>query len=98
MPAGRSVGSTGIHSTSILITNITSGTAGATPLNVPPVGTVMNFIDFGDGFGITDSVMPQGGVDVAAFQFVTGLGNIPLLPSIVPANRPEVEYFNPFLV
>jgi hypothetical protein len=87
----------GIHSKSILITKVTSGKVGATPLDVPPVGTVMNFIDFGNGFGIADSVIPQGGVDVAAFQFVTALGNIPLLPSIVPANRPEVVYVNPFI-
>ena len=88
----------GIHSKSILITKVTSGSEGATPLNVPPVGTVMNFIDMGNGFGFADSVIPQKGVDVAAFQFVTPLGNIPLLPSIVVANHPTVDYFNPFLV
>jgi hypothetical protein len=62
------------------------------------VGTVMNFIDFGNGFGISDSVIPQKATNLNSFQFVTPLGNIPLLPSIVPATHPEVEYTNPFLV
>jgi hypothetical protein len=88
----------GIHSKSILITKVNEGTTGTTPLNVPPVGTVMNFIDFGNGFGISDSVIPQKATNLNSFQFVTPLGNIPLLPSIVPATHPEVEYTNPFLV
>lgn len=88
----------GIHSTAILITNVTSGTVGTTPLNVPPVGTVMNFIDFGGyGFGIADSVIPQNGTNLNSFQFVTPLGNIPLLPSISLATHPEVVYTNPFI-
>ena len=90
-------GTTGTHSKAILITKVTSGDVGTTPLTVPPVGTVMNFIDFGNGFGITDSVIPQNGVNLNSFQFTTLLGNIPLLPSIVPTNHPEVEYTNPFV-
>ena len=90
-------GGTGTHSKAILITKVTSGDVGATPLTVPPVGTVMNFIDFGNGFGITDSVIPQNGVNLNSFQFTTLLGNIPLLPTIIPANHPEVEYTNPFV-
>lgn len=87
---------TGTQSKAILITNVTSGEVGGTPLNVPPVGTVMNFIDFGTGFGITDSVMPQSGVNVNSFQITTPFGNIPLLPTILPAVHPEYVYTNPF--
>lgn len=87
----------GIHSTAILITNVTSGTPGTTPLNVPPVGTVMNFIDFGNGFGVADSVIPQKATNLNSFQLVTPLGNIPLLPSISLATHPEVVYVNPFI-
>lgn len=89
--------STNTRSKAILITNVTSGDVGSTPLNVPPVGTVMNFIDFGNGFGITDTVIPGNGVDVNAFQFTTLFGNIPLLPTIIPVTHPEVEYYNPFV-
>ncbi|MFN8071546.1 MAG: hypothetical protein U0R66_07010 [Mycobacterium sp.] len=88
--------STGVHSKSILVTKVTSGDVGTTPLNVPPVGTVMNFIDFSGGFGIADSVIPQKGTNLNSFQFVTPFGNIPLLPSISLATHPEVEYTNPF--
>lgn len=88
--------STGTQSKAILITNVTSGEVGGTPLTIPPVGTVMNFIDFGNGFGITDSVLPQTGVNVNSFQITTPLGNIPLLPTILPAVHPEYVYTNPF--
>ncbi len=88
--------STGVHSKSILITKVTSGDVGSTPLNVPPVGTVMNFIDFSGGFGIADSVIPQKGTNLNSFQFVTPFGNIPLLPSISLAAHPDVTYTNPF--
>jgi hypothetical protein len=88
--------STGPHSKAILITKVTSGDVGTTPLNVPPVGTVMNFIDFSNGFGISDSTIPQNATNIASFQFTTPLGNIPLLPSIMLATHPEVKYTSPF--
>ena len=89
----------GIHSKSILITNITEGTAGTTPLNVPSVGTVMNFIEFGNsGFGVVDSVIPQNGTNVNSFMFVSPFGNTPLLPSISVASHPVVTYTNPFVI
>ncbi len=81
--------STGTHSKAILITKVTSGEVGATPLTVPPVGTVMNFIDFGNGLGISDTVIPQNGVNLNSFQFTTPLGNIPLLPTVLPASPPR---------
>ena len=68
----------GVHSKSILVTKGDVGRWGTTPLNVPPVGTVMNFIDFSGGFGIADSVIPQKGTNLNSFQFVTPFGNIPV--------------------
>ena len=88
----------GIHAKSILITNVTSGTPGTTPLNVPPVGTVMNFIDFGSGFGVVDSVIPGKTTNVNSFAFVTPLGITPLLPSLSLATHPAVDYVDPYVI
>lgn len=89
----------GAHGRAILITNVREGTPGSTPLNVPPVGTVLNFIYLDYGFGFSDAVIPQPLGDLNAFQFVTPFGNIPLLPLPLPVfDRQPVDYVNPFLI
>jgi len=89
----------GVHSKSLLITDVRSGKTGGTPFEVPPVGSVVNFTYFTGGFGLTDTVLQLAGFDLNALSIVTPLAPIPLLPLPLPAwNRPPVEYFNPFLV
>jgi hypothetical protein len=82
----------GIRSESLLITNVT-GTAGTGDAEVPPVGSLFNFVDFGNGFGIGKSVMPTATSDVSRFELVTPLGGIPLLPLNIPVrNRTDVDF------
>lgn len=90
----------GIHSKSLLITDVTAGRTGSTVFDVPPIGSVLNFIFFAGGFGLTDAVVPLGSLfNLNALNIVTPIGMIPLLPLPVPVgSRPPVEYFNPFLV
>lgn len=89
---------TGVHSKSILITDVTSGTAGASPLAIPPVGSVMNFVDFGTGLGFADSVIPlTPKINLNSWQLVTPIANIPLLPSPWLNTTPAVDYFDPFV-
>lgn len=88
----------GVHSQSILITEVTSGTAGSSPLQVPAVGTVMNFVDSGAGIGFSDSVTPlTPNINLNSWQLVTPFFNIPLLPSILLNFQPAVDYYDPFV-
>ena len=83
----------GIRSESLLITNVNTGTAGTGATEVPSVGSLFNFVDFGNGFGIGKSVMPTPTSDVARFELVTPLGGIPLLPLTIPVrNRTDVDF------
>ncbi len=69
----------GIHSEALLVTKVTTGTAGTAMGNVAPVGSVFNVVTFGhSGFGFMQSVMPTPSRDVKRFVLVTPLGNIPL--------------------
>ena len=89
----------GVKSQALLITNVRSGNVGLGPSDIPPVGTTMTFTYFGNGLGYADAVIPQKGFDVNAFSIQTILGEIPLFPAFIPnPNRPEINYFNPFLV
>jgi len=86
----------GIRSESLLITNVTGGTAGTGAGNVAPVGSLFNFVYFGNGFGIGKSVMPTPTGDVSRFKLITPLGDIQLLPLITPAGtRTDVSFFDP---
>jgi hypothetical protein len=89
-PAGTKIGSfdanvttqkekAGTTSVGVLVTKDTSGTAGATAGEVPPVGSTFNFVYFGDsGFGTVYSAIPSPSGDVVSYEFVTPVGNIPL--------------------
>lgn len=86
----------GIRSESLLITNVTDGATGTGAGEVPPVGSLFNFVDFGHGFGIGKSVMPTPTSDVSRFKLITPLGNIPLLPLTIPVrNRTPVDFYYP---
>ena len=83
----------GIRSESLLITKVNGGTAGTGATEVPPVGSLFNFVDFGNGFGIGKSVMPTPTSDVSRFELITPLGTIPLLPLTIPVrNRTDVNF------
>jgi hypothetical protein len=86
----------GIRSESLLITKVTGGTAGTGAGDVAPVGSLFNFVYFGNGFGIGKSVMPTPTGDVSRFKLITPLGDIQLLPLITPAGtRTDVSFFDP---
>ncbi len=87
----------GIRSNALLITNVTDGTAGTGTGDVAPVGSVLNFVNFGNGFGTAQSVTPTATGDVSLFNVTTPLGSIPLLPYYAPVpTRTEVDFFDPF--
>jgi hypothetical protein len=88
----------GIRSEALLITNVTEGTAGTGAGDVAPVGSLFNFVYFGNGgFGTSQSVMPTPKGDVSRFKLVTPLGDIPLPPLITPVRpRTDINFFDPY--
>jgi hypothetical protein len=87
----------GIRSEALLITNVTEGTAGTGAGDVAPVGSLFNFVYFGNGFGVGKSVMPTPTGDLSRFKLITPLGDIPLLPLITPTRpRTDVNFYSPF--
>jgi hypothetical protein len=69
----------GIHSKAILITSVTQGTAGTGVEDVPPVGSIFNFVYLGQtGLGIAQSVIPTSSGDLISFKIITPSGDIPL--------------------
>lgn len=104
-PSGAKVGSVdadvskqwdlfGIHSEAILITRVAPGSSG----EVPPVGSVFNFVSSGDsGFGAAHSVVPLASEDLTSFKLVTPWGDIPMPSTLRPArSRTDATYFSPF--
>jgi len=87
------------YSAAVLVTNVTSGTAGTDPGDVPPVGSVFNFIYYGDsGLGTAYSAKPSQSGDVISYTFPTPVGNIPLFTTYDAAEGlPGYSFFNPFL-
>lgn len=89
----------GIHTQAVMVTNVTEGTAGTGDGDVPPVGSVFNYVYFGDsGFGTVQSVIPGPTNDLISFKLLTPLGVVPLYSLRKPAvNRTEVHFADPFL-
>ena len=89
----------GNHSVAVLVTNITAGTAGTAAGNVPPVGSVIDFLYYGNsGFGTVYSAMPSPSGDVISYKFVTPFGAIPLYTTYnAAAGLTDKSFFNPFL-
>ena len=86
-----------IYSKAILVTNVTAGTIGTGPGDMPPVGSQFNFLYFGDtGFGLFYSAVPSDTGDIVTFKIVTPFGDIP-----IPARYDAIkglegaEYVNP---
>lgn len=89
----------GIRSEALLITNVTRGTPGTAAKDVPPVGSVFNFVYLGhSGFGTAQSVMPSPSSDLISVKVVTPLGDIPLYSAHhAAAERTAVSFFDPFV-
>ena len=88
----------GIRSQAVLVTNVTRGVSGTARGDVPPVGSVFNFVSLRDSrFGTVQSVMPKPSSDVRTFAFVTPLGNVPVFRARkwVP-DRIDISFLDPF--
>ena len=85
----------------ILITKVTSGSAGVLPWNVPPVGSVFNFRQpYGISLGFSDfySSIPTPLGSIVVYQTVTPFGVIPnLLPNDLSKGLSDVDFVNPFV-
>lgn len=90
----------GIHTQAVMVTKVTDGTAGTGDDDVPPVGSVFNYVYFGNsGFGTIQSVIPGPTSDLISFKLITPLGNFPLYALRKPAvGRTDVTFFDPFPV
>ncbi|MCB0932284.1 MAG: hypothetical protein KDB71_10340 [Mycobacterium sp.] len=89
----------GIQSHVLLITNVTDVAAGVDPGDVPPVGSVFNFVRPGQGgFGTAHSVVPGASGDLVSFKLLTPLGAV-VFPStrIARNDRADVSFFDPFV-
>lgn len=88
----------GIHSKALLVTRVAEGSAGSGPDEIPPPGSVFNFLTSGDsGFKSAHAVIPSPFGDTTSFEIATARGEIPLPSSNVPAAaRTKVTFFSPF--
>ncbi|MGV1087259.1 MAG: hypothetical protein ACOYBX_04695 [Mycobacterium sp.] len=88
----------GNYSQALLVTHVTDGTPGTNPGDVPPVGSVFNYVYFGNsGFGTYNSAMPSSSGAKTSFKFLTPLIDFPTwstydasagLTGVVFADRP----------
>ncbi len=68
----------GVHSQALLVTNVADGTVGTAPGDVPPVGSVFDYVYLGNtGFGTFYSAMPSSSGAVTTFKLLTPLVDIP---------------------
>jgi len=88
----------GNYSQALLVTKVTDGTAGTTPGDVPPVGSLINYVYVGNsGFGTYYSSMPSGSGAKVSFKFLTPLIDIPTWSTYnASAGMSGVAFFNPF--
>lgn len=88
----------GIHSQSILVTKVTDGAAGTAPGQVPPVGSVFDYVYFGKGgFGTYYSSMPDGSGAAVSFKVLTPLIDFPTWSTYnASAGLAGVSFFDPF--
>jgi hypothetical protein len=88
----------GNYSQALLVTKVTDGTAGTTPGDVPPVGSLISYVYVGNsGFGTYYSSMPSGSGAKVSFKFLTPLIDIPTWSTYnASAGMSSVSFFNPF--
>lgn len=94
----------GIRSQAILVTNVTEGTAGTASGEIPPVGSIFNYVYFGDtGLGTYYSVMPTSSTNpssgyVTSYKLMTPLFDIPFFTRYnAAASLTDVTYYDPFI-
>lgn len=89
----------GIHSQAILVTDVTEGTAGIASGNVPPAGSMFNYVylgtsNFGTGYF---SLMAPSGTRIR-YRFLTPIINLPTWSRYdASAGLSDVELFTPFV-
>ncbi len=92
----------GGNATAILVTKVTSGSAGVLPWNVPPVGSVFNARQaYGVDLGFSDfySSIPTVLGDLVTYETVTPFGVIPLfLPNYLSAGLSDAVFVDPYAV
>lgn len=88
----------GIYSQSILVTKVTDGAAGTSAGDVPPVGSIINYVYLGNsGFGTYYSSMPSALGGKTSFKFLTPLIDIPTWSTYnASAGLTDVEFYSPF--
>lgn len=88
----------GIHSHAILVTRHTSGVPGTAAGDVPPVGSLINLVYFGNsGFGTYYSALPSPSGTKVSFRFLTPLIDIPTWSTYdATAGLSSVSFADPF--
>lgn len=89
----------GIRSQSVMVTNVTSGTPGIATGDVPPVGSIFDYVYFGrSGFGTFYSSMPSPSGNKITFKFLNPLIDIPTWSTYnASAGLTGVSFFDPFV-
>jgi hypothetical protein len=88
----------GGYSQALLVTKVTDGTAGTNAGDVPPVGSVFDYVSFGNtGFGTYYAAIPSPSGDVTTFKLVTPLMDIPLFTNYNASKDPsDYTFYDPF--
>ncbi|MGY4709197.1 hypothetical protein ACXDF8_06515 [Mycolicibacterium sp. CBM1] len=88
----------GTYSQAILVTKVTSGTAGTDAGDVPPVGSMFSYTYFGNtGFGTYYADVRSASGDKVTFKILTPLGAIPTWSTYdASAGFGSVSFFDPF--
>jgi hypothetical protein len=83
----------GIHSTAILVTDVSQGGD-----DVPPAGSIFNFVSFGaSGLGAAHSTVPEPSGNLTSVKLLTPVGDIRLPSTFIPApRRTPVAFYSPF--
>lgn len=88
----------GIRSQALLVTKVTGGTEGTALGEVPPAGSIINYLYFGDsGFGTYYTSMPSPSGAKTTFKFLTPLIDIPTWSTYnASAGLTDVTLWDPF--
>lgn len=88
----------GVHSKAILVTNVTSGAVGTDPGDVPPVGSVFDYVYIGGtGFGTYYSAIPSANGPITTYKLVTPLIDVPLFTKYDASKNPsDYTFYDPF--
>lgn len=90
----------GITSQGIIVTKVTEGTAGSDIGEIPPVGSVLNYLQFGNtGFGTSYWSLPSESGTKISYKIVTPILEIPTWSTYnASAGMDTVTFLDPFPV